>query len=110
MFAVCVWFEMDQSVNAWLDAMLWKVCCVWIVGRCLHEIIHTGSSAVWYLHSFDNLSEYSDYILQFDIPVTAGPSWCLGSNHNNTRLAVSMGYVITGVMPAENYFICYCLA
>lgn len=67
--------------------------------RCLHKIIHTGSSAVRYLHCFDSLSEYSDCILQFDTPVTAGPCWCLGSNHNSTRLAVSMGYVNTDVMP-----------
>lgn len=32
---------------------------------------------------------------KFDIPVTAGPCWCLGSNHNNTYLAAGTedGYI-----------------
>jgi len=31
--------------------------------------------------------------MQFDIPVTAGPCWCLESNRSKTRLAVSMSHM-----------------
>lgn len=48
------------------------------------------SIACSYLLCDWNLIRYSDYILQYDIPVTAGPAWCLASNHSKTRLAVSM--------------------
>jgi hypothetical protein len=60
----------------------------------------TVNSSAWSFFSFYNLTKYSVRILQYDIAVTAGPSWCLASNHNNTRLAVSMDRM--------NIRICYC--
>ena len=52
-----------------------------------------NSSGCSFLSCYHNLTKYSVPVLQYDIPVTAGPSWCLASNHSNTRLAVSMDHM-----------------
>jgi hypothetical protein len=63
--------------------------------NCSRETVN--SIACSYLICYRNLIRYSDYVLQYDVPVTAGPAWCLASNHSNTRLAVSMDYMNIGI-------------
>lgn len=66
-------------VNSSVEALTW----------CRERLFSAGLQGAVTEYNLQTLS------VKYDIPVTAGPCWCLASNHSNTRLAAGTedGYI-----------------